>query len=321
MKETKICAPTNKNGNSGNKNNFCGKEKILDEFVKNRNQCKDCRSNYRKIFYQENREKIIVKEKARYKEHKENILAQKKKYYRENREKIIAKRNLYYRENKEKIQQYRAENKEKIQKCKKRYREANKEKLRQYHKEYSQINKEKLRQYIKNYRRENPDKIRKYDKKYYNSKRKKNPVFKFKKIISGQAKIGFKNRKIFKNNRSFWANINYTPEEGRLYIENLWEPWMCWENHGHLRKDFDPENIATWTWQIDHIIPQSKFNFKDFDDEFKKCWNLENLQPLRADLNCKKGNKDWDEFKKENIPEFEKMAQLSFLILKNSLKN
>jgi len=45
-------------------------------------------------------------------------------------------------------------------------------------------------------------------------------------------------------------------------------------------------------WQIDHIIPISAFNFnKPEDEEFKKCWALENLQPLWRLENQQKYNK------------------------------
>jgi len=53
---------------------------------------------------------------------------------------------------------------------------------------------------------------------------------------------------------------------------------MTWDNYGK--------------WHIDHVIPTSVFNFeKPEDDDFKRCWSLQNLQPLWALDNIKKGNK------------------------------
>lgn len=53
---------------------------------------------------------------------------------------------------------------------------------------------------------------------------------------------------------------------------------MIWDNYGE--------------WHIDHIIPISKFHFESFEDEgFKKAWALNNLQPLWANENMKKGGK------------------------------
>ena len=43
---------------------------------------------------------------------------------------------------------------------------------------------------------------------------------------------------------------------------------MSWENYGRY-------------WSIDHIIPRSYFNYKDYNDiEFKICWSLLNIRPL-----------------------------------------
>ena len=45
-------------------------------------------------------------------------------------------------------------------------------------------------------------------------------------------------------------------------------------------------------WHIDHIKPVHLFNYKSTDDEeFKECWSLNNLQPLWAKDNFKKGAK------------------------------
>ena len=80
-------------------------------------------------------------------------------------------------------------------------------------------------------------------------------------------------------------HLPYTPEELKIHIESLWEPWMSWDNYGKFDKN-------RTTWQIDHIIPQSKLPFESFDDEnFKKCWDLKNLRPLETTANLKKGNK------------------------------
>ena len=54
---------------------------------------------------------------------------------------------------------------------------------------------------------------------------------------------------------------------------------MSWENYGSY-------------WHIDHIKPDSRFIYESVEDiEFKKCWALSNLQPLKAEDNLKKSNK------------------------------
>jgi len=79
--------------------------------------------------------------------------------------------------------------------------------------------------------------------------------------------------------------LPYTPEKLKAHIESQWEDWMNWENYGRYDKNCN-------TWQIDHIIPQSVLLYEDFNDEnFKKCWDLSNLQPLETIANIVKGAK------------------------------
>lgn len=68
---------------------------------------------------------------------------------------------------------------------------------------------------------------------------------------------------------------------------------MNWNNWGRYNAEtWDDNDPSTWTWQIDHIIPQSKLKYTSMDDEnFKKCWALDNLRPLSSKENLEKGNK------------------------------
>ena len=63
---------------------------------------------------------------------------------------------------------------------------------------------------------------------------------------------------------------------------------MNWNNWGIYRSTtWDDHKQSTWTWQIDHIIPQADLPFSSMSDEnFNKCWSLENLRPLNAKQNC-----------------------------------
>jgi hypothetical protein len=62
---------------------------------------------------------------------------------------------------------------------------------------------------------------------------------------------------------------------------------MTWSNWGNYsRETWDDKDISTWTWQIDHIVPHSNFNYTSMEDEnFRKCWALLNLRPLSAKQN------------------------------------
>ena len=72
-----------------------------------------------------------------------------------------------------------------------------------------------------------------------------------------------------KKHRHWEDLVGYTLEELKNHLEKQFLPGMNWGNH------------TLKGWHIDHIIPQSFFEFKDYDDtEFKMCWALNNLQPL-----------------------------------------
>jgi len=82
-------------------------------------------------------------------------------------------------------------------------------------------------------------------------------------------------------------------QELKNHIEKQFKPWMNWNNRGPYKiNEWNDNDPTTWTWQIDHIIPQAKLPYTSMDDEnFKKCWALENLRPLSAKLNLFKGIK------------------------------
>ncbi len=88
-----------------------------------------------------------------------------------------------------------------------------------------------------------------------------------------------------KNGRSWENLVGYNAEELKNHLEIQFEDWMTWENYGKVEE-------GKKKWHIDHIIPKSHFKYETAEDsEFKKCWALENLQPLEAIENIKKGNK------------------------------
>lgn len=87
-----------------------------------------------------------------------------------------------------------------------------------------------------------------------------------------------KQRLINKNKKSTFDVLNYTVEELKQHLESKFQPGMTWDNYGQ--------------WEIDHITPDSWFEYNSFEDEgFKKSWALENLQPLWKNDNARKGNR------------------------------
>jgi hypothetical protein len=90
-----------------------------------------------------------------------------------------------------------------------------------------------------------------------------------------------------KNKQSFIKYLEYSIEELRSHLESQFESWMTWDNYGSYKKDsWKDDNQSTWTWNIDHIIPQSTLPYTSMeDDNFKLCWALNNLRPYSSKQN------------------------------------
>ena len=76
-----------------------------------------------------------------------------------------------------------------------------------------------------------------------------------------------------------WAKLlPYSMDQLMRHLERQFLPGMGWHNMG--------------TWEIDHIVPQSAFNFASPDDaDFQACWALTNLRPLWSRENESKKDK------------------------------
>ncbi len=194
---------------------------------------------------------------------------------------------------------YYINNKERIKKRVKKY---NKDKKSLIDKKYKENNKERLKLKNKEYYERNKEEIKKKRNIYNKQRRKNDPNFKLRisisRTINKILKINYSSKKGY----SILEYLPFTIKELKLHIENQFslphnldyngKVWMNWERWGKQRKDFDPNNSETWMFHIDHIIPQSQFPFNSMTHaNFKKCWALNNLQPMRSDLNLKKSNK------------------------------
>lgn len=121
------------------------------------------------------------------------------------------------------------------------------------------------------------------------NKRRTSPEYKLRRNVMHAIVASVKNRtyngKLERLQKAIFDHLPYTSEELIQHIESKWESWMSWDNYGKY-------DASKNTWQIDHIIPQSKLPYESLEDEnFKKCWSLGNLQPLETIANIKKGNK------------------------------
>ncbi|HUS51090.1 MAG TPA: hypothetical protein VMZ91_13055 [Candidatus Paceibacterota bacterium] len=203
---------------------------------------------------------------------KEYIKEYQKKWYQKNRRKKIEQSNKWKKENKKRKQE-----------TDKKYRESHKEYIAEWHKKYNEKNADKIREKKKKYYQKNRERILTRCSKYNIEKAKNDVNYKLKKNVSRSILSALKGKK---RNRKTEELIGYPIIILKDALEKQFESWMNWENYGRA-------NNKKRTWQIDHIIPISLYNFFD-EKEIKKCWHFRNLRPLNAEENLKKQDKlDW----------------------------
>lgn len=163
----------------------------------------------------------------------------------------------------------------------------NKEKLLFNNKNYRIKNKSIINAQRKIYRENNKEIIQQRNKIYEQNKLNNDPLFKIKKNLSKQMR-----NYINKNNESLFLILNYSSQQLKKHLESQFEYWMNWNNYGSFTLNWNDADQSTWKWNIDHIMPQSSFNFDSINHpDFKICWSLNNLRPLSAKENIIKGNK------------------------------
>lgn len=196
---------------------------------------------------------------------------------------IKIKNNKYYQNNKLQVsnrkKNYYSDNKEKILEHDKEYRTNNKEEISSKKKTYYQNNREEC---IKR-----SAKYRTHSSRNFYANHKNEPEYRIRKIVSSAISKALKKSDSSKNSQSCLKYLPYTIQQLKEHLEKQFEPWMTWQNWGNYKKEtWNNNDISTWTWQIDHIIPHSIFQYSSMeDDSFNKCWALDNLRPLSAKLN------------------------------------
>ena len=126
---------------------------------------------YRKDYYEANREKRIEYVKTYSEANREKIAEYQKAYREVNKDKLSEYFKVYNDANKEKKKAYREANKEKIAEKYKAYYNANKEKNTERCKAYRDANREKIRKRCKAYRDANREKIIAHKKAYREAKK------------------------------------------------------------------------------------------------------------------------------------------------------
>lgn len=246
-----------------------------NNYIEYSSKCKECKkeerkqnnkikSNYDNCYYQNNKNKILNRVNEYRNKNKDMILIRKKKYYQLNKVKLRIKQNAKYSTN-----------------LIFRFKKLESEKLRYL------LNKEFIIKRNKKWRQNNKYKIN----AKLSFRRKNNIYVKLHHLISTSIRYYLFRNNISKNKKSILKYMPYSINELKQYIESLFEPWMSWNNHGlYIASKWDDNDSSTWTWQIDHIIPQSDLSYTSMNsDNFKKCWALNNLRPLSAKQNILDG--------------------------------
>lgn len=280
LEKTKICSK-------------CGEVKPICEFGEGRRQCRVCKNLYNKEYRLKTKEyQKKYQKKYRLKTNTERV-KHFKEYCLKNKDKKRIYAQEYRLKNKDKFKEYYLKNKDKIKKQAKEHYLKNKDKVIEQLRIYRLKNKDKVKEYNKEYNEryylKNKEKIGEYrlknrerDLEYIKLKRKTDLKFRLNMNISTAIRTSLHGNK---NGRHWEDLVGFNLTQLKRHLEKQFIESMTWDNYGE--------------WHIDHKIPKSAFNFtKPEHTGFKKCWALENLQPMWAKDNFSKHDKLYYDFQR-----------------------
>jgi len=158
---------------------------------------------------------------------------------------------------------YYCENKNKIQKHHKEYFKNNYDRIQ----EYWEKNNDKRKEHVKTYYIKNKKKIQIWRNKRRRERRSEDSKFRLNGAFSARI---YSSLKFLKQGQHWETLVGYTLDDLIKHLESKFLEDMSWDNYGTY-------------WHIDHIVPIAVFDYMSYEDEaFKKCWALQNLQPLKV---------------------------------------
>ena len=172
------------------------------------------------------------------------------------------------------------------------YRKNNREKLRLFQQEWYLKNRERILLHKREYYQKTKDHKLRKNMNYYNSNKAKiierQRIFNQGRIKTPKEKVSgsfssniWRTIKDIKAGRKWETLVGYSLGDLMTHLEKQFDRNMNWDNYGPY-------------WHIDHIKPIALFSYIcPEDEEFKQCWSLNNLQPLEAIANIRKG-KNYD---------------------------
>ena len=183
---------------------------------------------------------------------------------------------------KEKAAKYREKNRGRIRAYMVKYRKKTRDETRVYMREYRKRHETGLYNYHREWRTENQAKVARYGRIWKEKNKAKvrqlAKRWRSKQMNKLYLRILQAINKAIKrrgNSRIITDSLPYTLKELKAHLEGNFESGMNWENYGK--------------WSIDHIIPNSWFEYESpADEEFKAAWELNNLRPMWLNENLLK---------------------------------
>ena len=143
--------------------------------------------------------------------------------------------------------------------------------MQKYMRKWRDDNRESYRRYQRKWREDNREKVNRDRRNWM-----KDPKNRIDNSMRCLIWLSLKGKKA---GRKWQELVGYTITDLLLHLEKQFDDKMTFDNYGSY-------------WEIDHIRPRSSFKYETTEDiEFKKCWGLENLQPLEAQENRRKGKR------------------------------
>jgi hypothetical protein len=248
----------------------CYIEKLLIDFHKGKSKCKSCIRTYSETYQEKCGDEIRERKRLAYAANPELFKERSQKWKEANPEKVKLSQQAWLA-----IPE-------------------NKEKRAAYHKQWYEENKHLLAK---------PE--RDWEVEY--QAMKNNPVRMLRNSVSNTINKMLNSNGETKRGASITQYLDWGIEDLFLHLESLFSHpdnltsdgkiWMTWENRGvYDPKTWNDNDPGTWTWQLDHIVPQSLTPYASMtDDNFRKTWALPNLRPLSAKQNVLDGNRRGDE--------------------------
>jgi hypothetical protein len=230
--------------------------------------------------------------KNHYENNKERILERNKDYIKRNSEKVAEIRKEYYQSNKDAISEwqkkYNEENKEAILETHKKYRLKNHEFILERDRKYYHKNKDKILKRHSVYLKKNTERFRERRTEYERNRRKNNPQVRLANALRARLNIALKIiKKAVSESETSFVKIKKADSTFNLigcdlyflkdYLEKQFDENMNWPNYGSY-------------WHVDHIRPCASFDLTD-EEQQRICFHYSNLQPLEAIENMRKGAK------------------------------